>query len=60
MSASLVVIHSLIRSRTVTWSLICLGLVTGGDIWSLQGGKKLRDHRFLACLEGPYRDSVKL
>ena len=35
MSASLVVIHSLIRSRTVTWSRICSGLVTGGDIWSL-------------------------
>ena len=26
----------------------------------IQSGKKLREHRFLACLEGKYSDSVKL
>ena len=25
-----------------------------------QGGKELREHRFLACLERKYSDSVKL
>ena len=35
-------------------------LLDRGTAQYLQGGEKLREHRFLACLEGSYSDSVKL
>ena len=50
------------RPFTVTYWAYCDSLLSAWYPLSVrtQGGKKLCEHRFLACLEGSYSDIVKL